>query len=85
MITEKLNSTYQNGKRIENQRVIYEKSDDLYVLADLNRRYENVRSEIAAAPAGADTNYLQAEKRRLETEITAQQAIVDGYSVNDDE
>ena len=80
MTTEVTSTTYTGGKRVTMQRVTYEKSDDLYALANTHRQHETICAQLAAAPAGSDTTYLQTEKIRLEGEITAQQAIVDGYA-----
>lgn len=79
MTTETTSSTYENGKRIEVQRVIYEKSDDLYALANLQRRYENVCKQIETAVEGDDLESLNAEKARLAAEIEAKESIVAGY------
>lgn len=79
MTTEITNSTYENGKRIEVQRVTYEKSDDLYSLAAAQRRYENLCKQIDNAVEGADLESLQAEKAKLEAEIEEKENIVAGY------
>lgn len=79
MTTETTSSTYENGKRIEVQRVIYEKSDDLYALANLQRRYENVCKQIETAVEGDELESLNSEKARLAAEIEAKESIVAGY------
>lgn len=81
MITEITSNIYENGKRISMQRVTYDKSDDLYALANYQRQYENICVQLAAAPDGGDTTFLQSEKIRLEHELAAQQTIVDGYTI----
>ncbi len=79
MTTEITSSTYENGKRVEVQRVTYEKSDDLYSLAAAQRRYENLCKQIDNAAEGADLESLQAEKAKLEAEIEEKENIVAGY------
>ena len=79
MTTEITSSTYENGKRIEVQRVTYEKSDDLYSLAAMQRRYENVCKQIEAATEETDLESLNAEKAKLEAEIEAKESVVAGY------
>jgi hypothetical protein len=79
MKIEKLGSVYQNGERVESQRVIYKKSDDLYAFTELQRRYENICTQISETQNPHDVLYLQSEKSRLETEIAAQQVNINGY------
>jgi len=80
VITEIVGNVYQNGKRIATQKVTYEKSDDFYALANLQRNYESVCEQIANAPADGNTSHLLAEKARLEGEISAQEQIISGYA-----
>lgn len=80
MTTEIISDSYENGKRISTQRVTYDKSDDLFALANYQRQYENVCTQLSAAPVGSDITFLQAEKTRLEGELVLQQAVVDGYT-----
>lgn len=79
MTTEIKSSTYQDGKRIEVQKVTYEKSDDLYALASVQRRYENLCRQIDNATEGTDLESLQAEKAKLEAEIEEKESVVAGY------
>lgn len=83
MTTETTSSTYENGKRVEVQRVTYEKSDDLYALANAQRRYENLCKQIDNAAEGTDLESLQAEKAKLEAEIEERENIVSGYEATE--
>lgn len=83
MTTEITSTKYENGKRVEVQRVIYEKSDDLYALANVQRRYENLCKQIDNAAEGTDLESLQAEKAKLEAEIEERENIVAGYEATE--
>lgn len=83
MTTEITSSTYENGKRVEVQRVTYEKSDDLYALAAAQRRYENLCKQIENAAEGTDLESLQAEKAKLEAELEEKENIVAGYEATE--
>ena len=78
MKTEVIENTYENGKRISMQKVTYEKSDDLFTLANLQRQFESICRKIEEENT-TDYTYLLAEKERLESEIQAQQAMIDQY------
>lgn len=83
MTTEITSTKYENGKRVEVQRVIYEKSDDLYALANAQRRYENLCKQIDNAAEGTDLESLQAEKAKLEAELEEKENIVAGYEATE--
>lgn len=83
MTTEITSTKYENGKRVEVQRVIYEKSDDLYALANAQRRYENLCKQIDNAAEGTNLESLQAEKAKLEAEIEERENIVAGYEATE--
>ena len=83
MTTEITSTKYENGKRVEVQRVTYEKSDDLYALANAQRRYENLCKQIDNAAEGTDLESLQAEKAKLEAEIEERENIVAGYEATE--
>lgn len=83
MTTEITSTKYENGKRVEVQRVIYEKSDDLYALANAQRRYENLCKQIDNATEGTDLESLQAEKAKLEAELEEKENIVAGYEATE--
>lgn len=83
MTTEITSTKYENGKRVEVQRVIYEKSDDLYALASVQRRYENLCKQIDNATEGTDLESLQAEKAKLEAELEEKENIVAGYEATE--
>lgn len=78
MVTEITSSTYENGKRIEIQRVTYDKSDDLYNLANTQRRYESLCAQLETAE-GDYRERLQGEKEKLEAELAEKERIVAGY------
>lgn len=84
MEKEYVGSTYENGKRIAIQRIIYNKSDDLFALAELQERYERILKNLSD-PALIDPDEiadLTTSKKDLEAQLTAQQIIVDGYGTN---
>ncbi len=79
MNTEIVGNSYENGKRVSMQKVTYDKSDDLFKLANLQRQYEVICERIAALPEGADASSLESEKARLETLVGEQTAYIAGY------
>ena len=83
MTTEITSTKYENGKRVEVQRVIYEKSDDLYALAATQRRYENLCKQIDNAAEDTDLESLQVEKAKLEAELEEKKNIVAGYEATE--
>lgn len=83
MTTEITSTKYENGKRVEVQRVTYEKSDDLYALASVQRRYENLCKQIDNVAEDTDLESLQAEKAKLEAEIEERENIVAGYEATE--
>lgn len=80
MKAEITGNIYENGKRVQLQRVFYEKSDDLYTLAHLHQRLERVRRNIDAATTESQLEALQAEKAKIEADIAEVQGYVDGYA-----
>lgn len=82
MTIEVISNSYSGRNRVQNQNAIYEKSDDLYELANLQRRYENIIRQIEQAiEEGKDTERLLEEKVRIEDAMETQQGYVDGYPV----
>lgn len=81
MKTEITGSTYEDGKRVEIQRVIYEKSDDIYILANLTRRYERLCNQIEKAKDDTVLENLKAEKEKLTLEISEQESVIAGYDI----
>ena len=79
MNTEIVGNSYENGKRISMQKVTYDKSDDLFKLANLQRQYEVICERIATLSEGADASSLEIEKARLETLVEEQTAYIEGY------
>ena len=79
MRAEVTSNSYENGNRVEIQRVIYEKSDDLFTLANLQRRYERVCKRIEETTNETIIENLQAEKEKLAAEISAMESYVAGY------
>lgn len=72
---------YENGKRVSEQTVTYDKSDDLYTLANLQRRYEAVceQAAIAAAENEEVPAHLVDSMASIKAELEEMQALVDGY------
>ena len=72
---------YESGKRVSEQTVTYDKSDDLYTLANLQRRYEAVCEQAAVAEAenGEVPAHLVDSMANIEAELKEMQALVDGY------
>lgn len=79
MTTKLVNVRYEDGKRIATQEIINQKSDDLYALANLQRRYESLCTMIANPPDGYDVTRLEADKLELEAEISLQEGYLAGY------
>ena len=79
MTTKLVNVRYENGQRIATQEVVHRKSDDLYTLANLQRRYESLCAMIANPPEGYDTERLATDKAELEAEILLQEGYLAGY------
>lgn len=79
MKVEIIGNTYADGKRIATQKVTYDKSDDLFALANLQRQLENIETHIAEASTETDIEVLLSEKQRIATEVAAQAEIVNGY------
>ena len=79
MNTEIVGNTYENGKRVSMQKVTYDKSDDLFKLANLQRQYEVVCTRLENLEEGADASAVESEKVRLEANITEQTAYINGY------
>ena len=81
MISEIVENTYVNGQRICMQKIIYDKSDDLFKLANLQRQYELVCAKLMEkADAGAtETEALENEKIRLEASIVETKDIISRY------
>ena len=80
METVVVNNRFENGKRVCTQEVRYEKSDDLFSLANFQRQYENVCSQIKNATEGTNVEYLRKNKARLEECIANQELLLKGYS-----
>lgn len=79
MTTKLINVRYEEGKRIATQEIVHNKSDDLYTLANLQRRYESLCAMIANPPEGYDTERLATDKAELEAEISLQEGYLAGY------
>ena len=79
MKTEITSNTYENGKRVEIQRVIYDKSDDLFTLANLQRHYERVCAQIEVTTNEATIASLNTEKENLLAKISAMESNLAGY------
>jgi len=79
MTTKLVNVRYENGQRIATQEIVHRKSDDLYTLANLQRRYESLCAMIATPPEGYDAERLATDKAELEAEISLQEGYLAGY------
>ena len=79
MKTEVISNDYVDGKRVSTQKVTYNKSDDLYTLASLQRKYERICTQVAETTNEDELSLLNAEKASLEAELNAQEEIVNGY------
>ncbi len=80
MITEITGTSYENGKRISHQRVIYSKSDDLLTLTQLYRQLEANQAQLdKTVDAGIRKNLLT-EKTKIGGQIAAQEAVIAGYT-----
>lgn len=75
-----VSTSYENGRRIEVHHLIYEKSDDLFTLANLYRRREVLARQLEEAEEGESTENLREEIASLDLEITAQESVVSGYN-----
>ncbi len=79
MKTEITSNSYEGGKRVEVQKVTYDKSDDLYALANLQRQYERICRQIENSTDEALVKNLQEEKEKLEAKISAMENNIAGY------
>lgn len=79
MRTEIINNTYDNGHRICVQRVIYNKSDDLYMLAELQYKLEALSAQYGTQMP----NEIAEEIEKLTSMIAAQEILVNGYNQKD--
>jgi multidrug resistance efflux pump len=79
MTTTTLNFKYENGQRIVEQLVTYDKSDDLFALANFQRRYERISKELEGVTEQEEIERLQENLETIKAEINEQQKIVDGY------
>ena len=79
MKTEIVSNSYENGQRVSMQKVIYDKSDDLFKLANLQRQYEVICARIADCTSETELLNYEIEKTRLEAEIKTQTEFVEGY------
>jgi len=85
MITEIISNSFTADKRTSMQRVIYDKSDDLFALAARQRRYEDISSTIADPPAGYDTTALAEELEELKAEIAEYERYIEAYNKEETE
>ena len=83
MKTEVISNDYVNGKRVSTQKVTYNKSDDLYTLASLQRKYERLCTQISQTTNEEELSMLNEEKASLEIELNAQEEVVNGYDAEE--
>lgn len=79
MITEIISNSFTADKRTSMQRVTFDKSDDLFMLASKQRRYEDIRATILNPPEGYDVTGLQAELEALKAEIAEYEGYIASY------
>lgn len=79
MTTEIISSSVENGQRIVTQRVIYDKSDDLFTLANYQRSCEQLTERIANAKTEDEKSAYETSLKRAQENLAAQQVIVDSY------
>lgn len=79
MTTTVINSVYENGQRVVTQKVEYDKSDDLFTLANLQRRYERMCQDLEVATTETEIQRIQENIAEIQVQIEEQQKIVDGY------
>lgn len=79
MTTEIISSSVKNGQRIVTQRVIYDKSDDLFALANYQRSCEQLTEKLVAAKTEDEKSAYQTSLNRARENLAAQQIIVDSY------
>lgn len=84
MTTKLVNVRYEDGKRIATQEVAHSKSDDLFTLANLQRRLESILSLIAEPPAGYDAARLEAEKADIVKEMELIEGYIAGYDTQEE-
>ena len=83
MKTEVISNDYVDGKRVSTQKVTYNKSDDLYTLARLQRKYERLCTQISQTTNEEELSMLNEEKASLEVELNAQEEVVNGYDAEE--
>ena len=83
MKTEVISNDYVDGKRVSTQKVTYNKSDDLYTLASLQRKYERLCTQISQTTNEEELSMLNEEKASLEVELNAQEEVVNGYDAEE--
>lgn len=77
--TKILSNEYEDNKRLSTQIVTYTKADDLQMLADIQRRIENIEDEIELSGDAVTKTRLSAMIDELKAEFAEQQSYVDGY------
>ena len=81
MTTTINNNEYVDGKRVCNQTITYTKADDIQTLGRLQISLAATLSQLDKMTGAEPTHErFVANKTAYENAITAQQAIVDGYS-----
>lgn len=79
MKKETVKVSYIDGRRIAEERTTYEKSDDLFSLANLQRQYENIL-RMEAEAGGALPAAMATNKAMLEAQIAELEGYVAGYA-----
>lgn len=82
MIKYIISNTIEDGHRVQTCKEVFDKSDDLFSLANITKQYENILVQIAAATDPTRIAALEADKERVETLIAQTQINVDMYNEN---
>jgi len=77
--TEIISNEYQNGSRVCTQRVTYTKSEDLYMLANLQRQLEMLTNDLQNATDEQQIAHLRVRLEACERDLQIQWDYVNGY------
>lgn len=83
MKTEVVSNEFVDGKRVSTQKVTYNKSDDLFTLANLQKKYERLCTQIAESTDEENKVFLNSEKEEVEAQILAQEELIKGYDTEE--
>lgn len=83
MKTEVVSNEFVDGKRVCTQKVTYNKSDDIFTLANLQKRYEKLCTQISESTDENERVLLNDEKASVEAQIVAQEELINGYDTEE--